>query len=509
MKRLVSVCRLSQAGLITYERHLLSLFNKQIQRPMTLLQTSSKHTPLAPIVWDEALIRQYDLSGPRYTSYPTAPQFSPSFTDQALASAVQKSNQTGTPLSLYFHIPFCDTVCYYCACNKIITANKKRAAPYLDRLHKELAMQSETFDRSRPVHQLHWGGGTPTYISDDQMRQLMAETKRHFTLLDDDSGEYSIEVHPGRMNVGTISTLREIGFNRLSMGVQDFDPAVQKAVNRFNSYQEVKDLVDAANKEGFHSISMDLIYGLPHQSLASIAVTLEQIITLSPDRISLFNYAHMPHLFKTQNQMDARSLPEPQVKLQILQYAIETLCAAGYVYIGMDHFAKPNDNLAIAQENGLLQRNFQGYATHNHCELLSFGVSAISSFGNAFVQNYKNIEDYNQAIDSGILPREKGFELSEEDRLRQHVINQLICQFRLEFSEVEDRFPVDVINHFDAELNALKPMKKDGLIAMDDRHIEILPRGRLLIRRICMVFDAYQPKIGETPLPSNRFSRII
>ncbi len=470
----------------------------------------------AHIQWNDDLIRRYDLAGPRYTSYPTAPQFSDEFEAAELAAAVERSNASQRPLSLYFHIPFCDTVCYYCACNKIITADKKRAVPYLRRLYRELAMQAERFDSSRPVQQLHWGGGTPTYISDTEKCELMAETRKHFRLLDDDSGEYSIEVHPGRMTVNTVSVLRELGFNRLSMGIQDFDPKVQKAVNRFNSVDEVSELVAAARRERFHSISMDLIYGLPHQSLTTIAATLEQVINLSPDRLSLFNYAHLPHLFKVQKQIDASALPEPQEKLQMLQYAIQRLCEAGYVYIGMDHFAKPDDALTIAQQNGELQRNFQGYATHGNCDLLAFGVSSISAIDNVFVQNHKTIEDYNHAIDSGVLPLSRGFSLNSDDRLRQRVINQLICHFKLSYSDIEQEFGISFRDYFSSELASLEGMARDGLLNLSPEGIQVADQGRLLIRRICMVFDAYLTSANrpaeDEPAGNGeqtRYSRII
>lgn len=468
-----------------------------------------KHQISSSVVWNQELIRNYDLAGPRYTSYPTAPQFSTDFTEAELSDAIARSNHTAEPLSLYFHIPFCDTVCYYCACNKIITANKKRAAPYLDRIYREMEMQSKAFDASRPVNQLHWGGGTPTYISDAEKRDLMRETRKRFNLLDNDSGEYSIEIHPGRMSVDTIAVLREIGFNRLSIGVQDFDPVVQKAVNRFNSVAEVRALMDASKRENFHSVSMDLIYGLPHQSLATIAVTLDQIIELSPDRLSLFNYAHMPKLFKTQTQIDERALPEPQEKLHMLQYAIETLCVAGYVYIGMDHFAKPEDALSIAQKQGLLQRNFQGYATHRNCDLLAFGVSSISSIDNIYVQNHKNIDDYNKAIDKGTLAIAKGFSLNKDDRLRQKVINQLICHFELEFSSIEQEFDITFSDYFRPELEELQAMAEDGLIELDTDGMLVRDQGRLLVRRICMVFDAYLDKSQAIAESKQRFSRII
>lgn len=457
------------------------------------------------VVWDRSLIDRYDLSGPRYTSYPTAPQFHEEFGEAELCAAIERSNTAGRPLSLYFHIPFCSTVCYYCACNKIITANRKRAMPYLERLIEEIAMQGKLFDSSRPVHQLHWGGGTPTYISDDEKRLLMSATREHFNLLDDDSGEYSIEIHPGDMDVSTISCLRELGFNRLSMGIQDFDPAVQKAVNRFNSVDDVRKLVDAARVEGFHSVSMDLIYGLPHQSWQTFTSTLDSIINLNPDRLSVFNYAHMPHLFKVQKQLDESVLPGAEEKLLMMERMTEKLLDAGYVYIGMDHFAKPDDELAVAQRNGVLQRNFQGYSTHGGCDLAAFGVSSISAIDNVFAQNHKQIEDYQSAVDAGKLPVARGFELSADDLLRQEVIKQLICHFELNFADIGEQFSISFKEYFAEELEQLQPMAADGLVEIDDKSIRVSLAGRLLIRRVCMTFDAYMKK----PSTEIRYSKII
>jgi oxygen-independent coproporphyrinogen-3 oxidase len=481
------------------------------------------HEPQSPApCWDAQLIQTYNIAGPRYTSYPTAPQLSSSFTQSQMREALQQSNHSRAPLSLYFHIPFCDTVCYYCACNKIITANKQHAAPYLERLYKEMAMQSALIENhctdhekgqrpeKRIVEQLHWGGGTPTFISDLQKRQLMAEIRNHFQLLDDDSGDYSIEVHPGRMNLETISVLRELGFNRLSMGVQDFDPVVQQAVNRFNSIQQVSELMRRARREQFHSISIDIIYGLPKQTIDSIKTTLQQVIELSPDRLSLFNYAHMPHLFKTQLQIDQACLPTPQEKLQMLHWAIDALCRAGYIYIGMDHFAKPSDSLVLAQQQGSLQRNFQGYSTHGNCDLLAFGVSAISSIGSSLIQNHKAIADYNRSIDEGELPISRGLTLNRDDLLRKQIIMQLICQLRLDIPALEEQHGITFSQYFAAELTQLQPMVMDGLIKLDQQKIQVLDSGQLLIRAICMVFDHYlnshnnQPEKGKI-----RYSQVI
>lgn len=467
---------------------------------------------MTDISWDESLIKRHDLAGPRYTSYPTAPQFSEDFGSTELEAAITRSNQAARPLSLYMHIPFCDTICYYCGCNKIVTANKKRAEPYLEKLHQEMSMLAQWIDSDRKVKQLHWGGGTPTYISHDQMRALMDHSKSLFQFSDD--GEYSIELHPGTTDSDTISLLKEIGFNRLSMGVQDFDPTVQTAVNRFNSVQEVKDLVDRARIENFDSISMDLIYGLPFQSCKTLAETLDKVIQLGPDRLSLFNYAHLPHLFKTQRQMDAGALPAAEEKLAMLHLAIDTLCSNGYQYIGMDHFAKPDDELCKAQFNGSLQRNFQGYATYGGCDMFAFGVSSISAIDNIFVQNLKDIPRYSKALERNELPIAKGLELSKDDLLRQHVINRLICQFELNFDVIAQEFDIDFRSYFASELEELKPLYADGLLSqLDHNSLQVSPAGRLIIRRVCMVFDAYLKRPQDEQLIASsqqpRYSKII
>lgn len=465
--------------------------------------------PASHVHWNQQLISRYDLSGPRYTSYPTAPHFVEGFAEAEVEAAIARSNIAGRPLSLYFHIPFCDTICYYCGCNKIVTANKSRARPYLDSLKQEISLRAAQFDSSRVVNQLHWGGGTPTYISDAEKRELMSCTRDHFNLLSDDSGEYSIEIHPGGTTPQTLGVLREIGFNRLSMGIQDFDPVVQKAVNRFNSVAEVQELVAAARAEQFHSLSMDLIYGLPHQSLESISRTLEQVINLAPDRLSLFNYAHMPHLFKTQRQMDENALPSGAEKLRILERAITLLTDAGYVYIGMDHFAKPDDALTLAQQNGQLQRNFQGYATHGNCDLLAMGVSSISSIDNLFVQNFKDIPSYSAALAKSHAPVHKGLVLTPDDLIRQRVINQLICHFTLDFAALDQELDINTRQYFADALQQLTPMVEDGLITLDDHNLMVTDDGRLLIRRICMAFDAYLADNQPTHNSQIRYSRII
>jgi oxygen-independent coproporphyrinogen-3 oxidase len=457
------------------------------------------------VKFDAGLIRRYDKSGPRYTSYPTAVQFHEGFTEARYRELATATNHSRNPraLSLYFHIPFCNTVCYYCGCNKIVTKDRSRAAPYLERLHKEIELQGELFDRTRPVDQLHWGGGTPTFISHDEMHELMAKTRQHFRLHDDDSGEYSIEVDPREVRPGTLGVLRELGFNRLSMGVQDFNPEVQKAVNRIQSRDQTLGVLREARELGFGSINMDLIYGLPHQSVTSFSETLEQVIDANPDRLSVFNYAHLPEMFKPQRRIHVEDLPSPEEKLNILQAAIKLLIEAGYVYIGMDHFARPGDELAVAQREGSLYRNFQGYSTHASCDMIGMGVTAIGSVGNSFSQNVRTENDYFAALDQDRLPIFRGYELNDDDLLRREVITQLICHFRLHFSDIERRFGIQFAEYFAMELETLKEMQEDGLLTVTDDGIEVAPAGVLLIRNICMVFDAY---LGTR---EQRYSKVI
>jgi len=456
------------------------------------------------IAFDLTLINRYDKAGPRYTSYPTALELHEGFTDQDYRKHIAASNAEGGPLSLYFHIPFCDTVCFYCACNKIVTKNRKHAEPYLANLCKEIAMQGDLFDAERVVNQLHWGGGTPTFLNYPQMRQLMAVTRAHFSLKDDDSGEYSIEVDPRETQGETIKQLRELGFNRISLGVQDFDPAVQKAVNRIQSEKQTFDVLDAARAEGFRSTNIDLIYGLPLQTVASFAKTLDKILAAEPDRFSIFNYAHMPARFKTQRQINDADLPSADVKLAILQMVGLKLTAAGYVYIGMDHFAKPDDELAIAQREGKLHRNFQGYSTHSDCDLVGLGITSIGRVGDAYIQNVKELEQYDLLISQNKLPVYKGVDLDEDDKLRREVITQLICHFDLRFSVIERAFAIDFGDYFANELDALVPMEADGLLTLSAEGIHVLSPGRLLIRNICMVFDKYLAQKQQ-----QQFSKVI
>ncbi|MBR9882133.1 MAG: oxygen-independent coproporphyrinogen III oxidase [Oceanospirillales bacterium] len=457
------------------------------------------------IQWDIDLIRRYDLSGPRYTSYPTALQFDPELSAAALVDRAQGSTIKESPLSLYVHIPFCEHVCYYCACNKVITRRRDKAQPYLDVLYREMEQLSNWYSSDRQVNQLHWGGGTPTFIADDQMRELMGELRRNFNLRDDDQGDYSIEIDPREAQDTTLAVLREIGFNRVSLGVQDLDAKVQEAVNRIQPIEQTRRVLETSRELGFKSINMDLIYGLPHQTLSGFNATLETVIGMSPDRLSVFNYAHLPDRFRSQRHIKAEDLPSPETKLQILQSTIERLLDAGYVYIGMDHFAKPDDELALAQANGQLHRNFQGYTTHSDCDLVAMGVSAISQIGDVYYQNEHDINAYTQAVEDHRHAIRRGVTLNQDDHIRRSVITQLICHFELVPSRIAQQYAIDFEQYFKAELDDLKAFTADGLVEIEHDLIRVTPAGRLLIRRICMAFDAYIPREQATA----RYSRII
>jgi len=455
-------------------------------------------------IFDADLIRRYDKAGPRYTSYPTAVQFHAGFDEAQYRQQAAISNARGGPLSLYFHIPFCDTVCFYCACNKVATKDRTKAQPYLDDVYREMALQASLFDDGRPVEQLHWGGGTPTFLSLDQMRELMGRTGEHFQLKKDDTGEYSIEIDPREANAETVAVLRELGFNRMSLGVQDFDATVQKAVNRIQTEEETLAVLQAARAEGFHGISIDLIYGLPFQTVDGFLRTLDQIIEASPDRLSVFNYAHLPTRFMPQRRINQDDLPTPAEKLSILEATIRHLTDAGYVLIGMDHFAKPDDPLARAQREGSLYRNFQGYATHAECDLVAMGVSSISQVGDCFSQNVKDLTVYHAMLAEGRLPIERGLVVNEDDKLRRAVITELICHFELDGDQIGERFGIDFGDYFTDELENLEAFIDDGLLTLEGNRIRVLPVGRLMIRNICMTFDRYLDTTGE-----RRFSRTL
>lgn len=456
------------------------------------------------LILDQQLIAKYDQSGPRYTSYPTAVQFHEEFTAADYAEIAQASNASKRPLSLYFHLPFCDTICFYCACNKVATKDRSKGQEYLSRLYLEIAMQGELFDDERRVEQLHWGGGTPTFISHQEMRDLMRVTGEHFQLLGNDEGEYSIEIDPREATAETVAMLREIGFNRMSLGVQDFEEKVQTAVNRIQTEAETMEVLQAAKAEGFRSVSIDLIYGLPFQTRDSFARTLDRVIEVGPDRMSVFNYAHLPKIFKPQRRIDESQLPEPREKLKILQMTAEKLSEAGYVYIGMDHFARPDDELAVAQREGTLYRNFQGYSTHSNCDLVGMGMTSIGSVGNCYAQNVRELDAYYEVIDKGRLPVFRGIKLNRDDEIRRDVITQLICHFELVFASIERQWNVKFREYFQPEMAQLQNMVSDGLLEINDQGIYVTPGGQLLIRNICMVFDVYlKQQSGQ------RFSKVI
>ncbi len=437
------------------------------------------------------IIARYNVNGARYTSYPTANVFHDLGAgpyEQALDGIAD-----GRPLSLYLHVPFCDTICYYCACNKINTGNKKHAEAYIDRLIREMVMQADHLSGSHPVEQLHFGGGTPTFLDDNQFRRVFAGLREHFELMSDERRDYSIEIDPRGLPVERIATLAELGLNRMSVGVQDFDPAVQEAVNRIQSEAETLAVVDAARANGFGSINVDLIYGLPLQTAAGFERSLDRVLALAPDRISLYNYAHLPERFKTQRQIKAQDLPSPETKLDLLGKAIEHFNVAGYEYVGMDHFAKATDHLIAAQQDGSLQRNFQGYTTHGQCELIALGVSSISKVGRVYAQNSKTLEAYYAAIDDGRLATERGYVLTPDDEVVADAIQRIMCHFHVDVSDFNKTHGVDFWQRFECAWPGLNEMAEEGLIELSESSIRITPTGRFLVRNVCMLFDAHLP----------------
>ncbi|WP_371766409.1 oxygen-independent coproporphyrinogen III oxidase [Massilia sp.] len=452
------------------------------------------HPALQPVVeFDADLIARLSRNGPRYTSYPTADRFTESFGYRDFLHAVAdlRTRGGGKPLSLYLHIPFCDTVCYYCACNKIVTKNREKAATYLAYLKREVEMQGRLFAGMNDVEQLHFGGGTPTYLSDAQMEDLMAHLRRCFRFAPDAAGEYSIEIDPRTVSAARVHGLRRQGFNRISLGVQDFDPDVQRAVNRIQPEAETRAIIAAARDADFRSVSIDLIYGLPKQTPATMRTTLDKVIDAAPDRIAMYHYAHLPHLFKPQRHIIEADMPDSDTKLRMLQLCIERLTAAGYVYIGMDHFARPDDDLAIAQQQGRLHRNFQGYSTHADADLVACGVSAIGAVGATYSQNVKTLDAYYDALDRNELPVARGARLSMDDALRRTIIQKLMCQFELSISAIELAFPIAFHAYFAREMALLAGLERDGLVELAPDWISVTLKGRLLIRNVCMVFDRY------------------
>jgi oxygen-independent coproporphyrinogen III oxidase len=445
------------------------------------------------VQFDANVIAKLSMSGPRYTSYPTADRFTPGFGYGSFLEAQAGLKMRGgrRPLSVYVHVPFCNTICYYCACNKIVTKDRSKAVTYLAYLKQEIDMQGKLFAGINRLEQLHFGGGTPTYLSDLQMEELMAHLRRNFVFAPDAEGEYSIEIDPRTVDAARVQSLRRQGFNRLSLGVQDFDPDVQKAVNRIQPAEDTIAIMNAARDAGFRSISIDLIYGLPLQTMATMEQTLSKVIVANPDRIALYNYAHMPHLFKPQRRIAESDLPTPDVKLEMLALCISRLTAAGYIYIGMDHFAKPEDDLAVAQRQGRLHRNFQGYSTHAEMDLVAVGVSAISAVNATYSQNEKTLDEYYARLDEGKLPIARGYKLDNDDLLRRLIIGRLMCNFELSVSSIEQGWPVRFGDYFRQELEQLAEFVDDGLLTMEDDWITVTPKGRLTIRNICMVFDRH------------------
>jgi oxygen-independent coproporphyrinogen-3 oxidase len=442
------------------------------------------------IQFDAELVRKYDVNGPRYTSYPTANLFTDTFSPASYEDALSNLADR-PPLSLYLHMPFCATICYYCACNKIVTNNRKHAAEYLPRLLREMALVSALLPANHVVEQLHFGGGTPTYFNDPQFAQIFDALNTHFNLQEDPARDFSIEIDPRTVDASRMAFLADLGINRVSLGIQDFDPAVQKAVNRIQSETDTAAVIDAARANGVTSLSVDLIYGLPLQTPTGFARTLAKVIDLDPDRISLYSYAHLPGRFKTQRQINDHDLPDAASKLELMQLATDLLDAAGYLYIGMDHFAKPDDTLVRAREKRTLHRNFQGYSTHGHCDLVGLGVSAISSAGRVYAQNAKTLDEYYQHLDQGRLPTERGLILNDDDLLIRDVIGQLMCYFELDLRALEDTYGGDTRARFAPAIAALQPLQSDGLVALTPDTIRVTPKGRFLIRNVCMTFDAY------------------
>ena len=473
--------------------------------------------------FDPALVRRYDLAGPRYTSYPTAVQFTEAFTEADYRAAARHSNDDPIPppLSLYVHVPFCASPCFYCGCTKIITRDATAGARYLTHLAREVELQAELFDRDRIVDQLHLGGGTPTFLTPAQLTELSEILHRHFSLRDDQAREFSIEIDPRTASDELMGTLASIGFNRISLGVQDFDPVVQKAVNRIQPREDVLEVIGSARHYGFRSIALDLIYGLPRQTAESFARTLDDVIAVRPDRIACYSYAHLPHVFKPQTQILEEDLCPPEVKLALLGITVEKLTKAGYVYVGMDHFAVPEDELALALADGSLQRNFQGYSTRAGHDMVGLGMSSIGRVGDSFVQNLKRLDAWQAALEQGHLPIWRGYQMNADDRIRRDVIQDLMCRGEVDFDVIGRRYAIDFVRYFAESLARLEPMAIDGLVEVGGGRIQVTALGRLLVRAIAMCFDAYLEPGSVTPLGSasgattatgtapRRFSRIV
>lgn len=464
-------------------------------------------TSLIAPEFDPALVARYDVAGPRYTSYPTSPHFRAEFDAMALRQAIRASNEEPIPrpLSLYVHVPFCMSPCFYCGCNRVITRDAAQASRYLERLYREIELMASLFDRDRTVEQLHFGGGTPNFLDAAQMSELLESLSRHFSFSREPEREYGIEIDPRFADGDYVSSLGQLGFNRISVGIQDFDPVVQKAVNRIQSVEQTREVLDAARDASFRSASVDLIYGLPFQSVAGFGRTLDQVVALSPDRVAVYGYAHLPGTFKAQRQIDAATLPDAATRLALFGCALEKLSEAGYVYVGMDHFAKADDELVRAQRAGTLQRNFQGYSTHGDCDIVGLGVSAIGRIGNTYSQNARDLIGYYAALDAGRMPIMRGLELDEDDVIRRELIGELMCHGVISKPGFGMRHRLLFDEYFANERERMRVLIDDGLVSESEQEIRVTSRGRLLLRIIAMCFDAY---LGDTA-QSARYSRVI
>ena len=456
------------------------------------------------VTFDPKIMRRYDREGPRYTSYPTVRQFHGRLAPDAYETAARSSRGAleGNPLSIYVHLPFCFSPCFYCGCNKVVTHQLSRVDDYVRHLLEEISLRSAYFDRNRVVEQLHLGGGTPTFLPNKLMIGLIDRIGRDFQLIDDDSRDYSVEVDPRGLDRGVLKVLAELGFNRISLGVQDFDENVQRAVNRVQPASMVTAVHDAARNLGFRSINFDLIYGLPLQTLGSFGATLDRVIGMRPDRLAVYGYAHMPRLFKAQRQIRAGDLPNAATRLALLQLTVDKLCTAGYVYIGMDHFALPQDGLAKARENGTLHRSFQGYTTHANRDLVNLGVSAIGQVGELYIQNHKSVNEYQQAVGRGVLPSHQGTVMKRDDLIRKDVINHIMCHGGVDIRGIEARYGIDFGGYFTREFDQLRTLEADGLVDLTGGEIALTAVGRLLMRNVAMAFDAYAAGPAARPLMS-------
>jgi oxygen-independent coproporphyrinogen-3 oxidase len=440
--------------------------------------------------FDFDLIQKYDNPVPRYTSYPPATQFSNDLSETEYRWAIAESNERQTPLSLYFHIPFCQTACYFCGCNVIVTNNKNMPETYLEYLHRDIDRKASLIDCDRPVLQLHWGGGTPNYLNLHQTEKLWEKITQHFKF--DSNAEISIEVNPRFLTQEYIFFIKSLGFNRISFGIQDFNEEVQHAVNRVQPEAMLFQAMEWIKTAGFESVNVDLIYGLPYQTLHSFQKTIDKTIELDPDRIAVFNFAYVPWMKPVQKNINASTLPNTHDKLEILQMTVDRLSnRGGYLFIGMDHFAKPEDELSIAQRDRTLKRNFQGYTTKPDTELFSFGVTSIGMLQDMYVQNHRGLKDYYQAIDRGVLPINLGVKLHRDDIIRRDIIMQIMSNFMLEKAEIEAKYHLNFDGYFDRELAVLKLLENDGLVRVTPDWIEVTSIGRLLVRNIAVVFDTY------------------